>query len=482
MNVGVISRNVGTALIFNAAFMLLCAITAAIHGFDSSFSPLLLSAIITFVFGVFPLIFVHKQKDVSIKEGLAIILFAWVLCCIFGMIPYVLWGGPFTLSNAWFESVSGYTTTGATILTEVESLPAGLQLWRSSTHYIGGVGVVIFIMLVLPSWGSSKLRISKMEFQDVSKPNYRYKSRQLARIEMSVYGGLTVLTIVSLMIAGMPFFDAVNHAFSTVSTGGFSVKNASIAAYNSVPIEMVLTIFMIVSSLHFGLIYATVVGGSTKIFKDPVAKFYLWTILISTIVITLDLLFAGVYHNVWMALRRSVFQVASIISSTGFATDNTVTWPVSSMLLIMYLSIQCGCSGSTTGGVKSDRIWLVLKAMKAQIQKIIHPNAVVSVKTGGQVIEKELINSSAVFILTYLLILLICALVYSFLGLDFTDSISTSVTFIGNVGPAFGHFGSFDNYSTLPVIVKLVAGVEMLVGRLGVFPVLIAFSLFRRRN
>lgn len=481
MNVGVISRNVGTALIVNSLFMFLCVIASAINGFDSSFSPLFLSAIITLIFGVFPLIFVRKQKEVSVREGLTIIIFAWILCCLFGMIPYVLWGGEYTLANAWFESASGYTTTGASILTQVENLPKGLQLWRSSTHYIGGLGVVVFIMLVLPSWGASKLRMSNLEIQDVSKFNYKYKSNQLIRVEIIVYLALTIVCLICLMFAGMSFFDALNHAFSTVSTGGFSTRNASIASFDSVAIEVVLEIFMILSSIHFGLIYSSVIGRNGRIFKDPVTKFYLRTIVVTTVLITLNLWISGTFDSLWIAFRQGFFHVASFVSSTGFAIGDTLLWPTFSMFILIYISIQCGCSGSTTGGLKSDRIWIMIQATKAQLTKIIHPNAVLSIKNGGHIIDKELVNSVSVFILTYLLIILVCAVCYSGAGMDFTDSLTTSVSFMGNVGPAFGNYGSLGNYSTLPLFVKLLAGLEMIMGRLGVFPALIIFSLFNRK-
>ena len=281
MNVGVISRNVGIALISCAVFMFLSALVAALDGFDSSFSPLLLSAIVTLMVGVFPLIFVRRHRDINTKEGLAILLIAWFLCCIFSMLPYVLWGGEFTLVNAWFESASGITTTGATILQDIEALPKGLLFWRSSTHYIGGLGVVVFIMMILPSFGTVRFKMSKMDVEDISKDNYRYKSNKFIRVVVTVYAGITVCSFVSLLLAGMPLFDAANHALSVTATGGFSTKNASIAAYDSPLIEWILIFFMIVASLHFGLIYASFATRSFKVLKNPITKFYLATIVSS---------------------------------------------------------------------------------------------------------------------------------------------------------------------------------------------------------
>ncbi|MBR5056605.1 MAG: TrkH family potassium uptake protein, partial [Bacteroidales bacterium] len=272
MNLGIISRYVGIALICNAGFMLLSAAVSAIYGFDSAFSPLLLSSLITFLFGIFPLIFVRGGKDINIREGLAILIAAWLLSCIFGMLPYILWGGEFSVVNAWFESSSGITTSGATILNDIESLPHGLLFWRSSTHYIGGLGVVVFMIMILPSFGSVRFRMSKMEVMDISKDNYHYVTDKFIRVVVTVYIGLTVTAFLALMLAGMPAFDAINHAFSVCATGGFSTKNASIAAYNSVAIEIILMVYMILASLHFGLIYSSFATRSFKVFQNPVTK------------------------------------------------------------------------------------------------------------------------------------------------------------------------------------------------------------------
>ncbi|MDD2594664.1 MAG: TrkH family potassium uptake protein [Bacteroidales bacterium] len=482
MNVGVIARNIGIALIFNALFMFFSLLVSAFNGFDSSFSPLFLSAVITFVFGSFPLIFVKNKNDINTKEGLAIILFSWILSCIFGMIPYVLWGGEFTLANAWFESSSGITTTGATIVNDIEALPKGLLFWRSSTHFIGGLGVVVFMMMILPSLGSIKLRMRQMEISDVSKSNYRYKSNQLIKVVFSVYIGLTISLIILLLCSGMSLFDAVNHAFSTVSTGGFSTRNLSIAAFNSPLIETILMIYMILSSLHFGLIYSSIASRSAKIFRDPVTKFYLTTILIAGLLVTINLRYTGTYDNIWLSLRESFFYVTSVISATGFAIDDTSVWPVFSILILLYISIQCGCSGSTTGGVKSDRVWILFKAARAQLMKIAHPNAVVTVKSGGRIIERDMILNVALFVLVYLFVILIGSMIYAACGLELMESLSSSVALMCNIGPAFGSVGSLDNFSQVPSFAKIVMGIQMIVGRLGVFSVLIIFTIFRRNN
>ena len=482
MNVGIISRNVGIALICCAVFMFLSAIVAALDGFDSSFSPLLLSGILTMTVGIFPLIFVRRHKDINTREGLAILLIAWTLSCIFSMLPYVLWGGEFSLVNAWFESASGITTTGATILQDIEALPKGLLFWRSSTHYIGGLGVVVFIMMILPSFGTVRFKMSKMDVEDISKSNYQYKSNKFIRVVVSVYLGITVSSLVLLLLAGMPLFDAVNHAMSVSATGGFSIKNASIAAYDSPLIEIILTFFMIVASLHFGLIYASFATRSFKVLKNPITKFYLLTILVMGLLVAGNLVFSGTIPNVWVALRHSFFSVVSCISTTGFGSTDTNVWPVFSILILIYAGIQCGCSGSTTSGLRSDRVYLTVKAARAQLIKIAYPSAVVQVKSDGQTIDRDMISSVSLYVLLYLMITLVMAIVYAAFGLDLLTSVSASVSMMSNVGPCFGTFGSsMSNFAAAPELVKILMGFQMIVGRLGIYSILLVFILYRKR-
>ena len=481
MNLGIISRNVGIALICTAIFMLLSAGVAALYGFDSSFSPLVLSALITGIFGIFPLIFVKRSRDINTREGLAILLLAWLLACIFGMLPYVLWGGNFSLVNAWFESTSGITTTGATILEDIESLPHGLLFWRSSSHYIGGLGVVVFIMMILPSFGSVRFRMSKMDVLDVSRENYHYVSNKYVRVIVSVYAGITILSFVSLLLAGMPVFDAINHAMSVTATGGFSTRTASVAAFDSPLIEGILIFFMIVATLHFGLIYASFASRSFKVLRNPVTKFYLLTILSAVVAVTLNLYFSGTVGNFLQAFRESAFEVVSTISTSGFAIADTNGWPIFTTLILLFVAIQCGCSGSTTSGLRSDRVLILFQACRAQILKLAHPNAVVHVKTGNTIVERELVESVTTFTILYLFFTFIGSLVYSFFGFDLLESISVSVAMMSNVGPAFGSVGTMSNFAAVPALAKVIMGLQMIVGRLGIVSILMVIPTFNKR-
>ncbi|MCI2081664.1 MAG: TrkH family potassium uptake protein [Bacteroidales bacterium] len=463
----------------NGSVMALCALYAAFNNFDTSFSPLLLGAIISALVGCFPLIFVKETSPIKLDEGFLIIVLSWFLCCIFGMIPYVLWGGEFNLVNAWFESTSGYTTTGASILTDVESLPRGLLLWRSSTQFLGGIGIVVFMLLILPSIEQHRSRISGMEISDLTRGDYRKRTFSIIKIRVSVYIGLIILEWIALMIAGMPAFDAINISFTTIATGGFTIKNSSIASYNSFPIECIVAIFMVLSALHFGLIYYSVVNRSTKLFKSAPTKLFFKGFTTVGLLITLNLLFTGQETNVWHALRVSFFQTISAASCTGFGVADASKWPMFSIILLMLMGIQGGCTGSTTGGIKTDRVAIFFSSLRAQMVRYMHPDAVVPVKVGKSAIKEDVVSMVNTFIIFYLLILVVCALIYCATGMPAIDAFSTSVSCIGGVGSAFGAEGPMGNNSQVPLLSKFIMPFEMLIGRLELFPF---FAIFYIRN
>ena len=385
MNVNYISRNVGIALVLNAAFMFLSVIVSLCYGMDEAFSPLFLSGVITVAAGSFPLIFVKTGGAVTLKEGFFTIVLTWLLVCVFGALPYILWGGEFSVVDAWFESVSGYTTTGCTSLRDVEALPKSLLFWRSSTHYMGGLGVVVFMILVLPNARSTfGLRLSAMEMGALSKQNYKFKVMETARIIILVYLGLTVVQTVCLVLAGVNFFDALNHSMSISATGGFSTKNNSAAAFNSPVVEIIMIVFMYLSGLHFGLIYVCFHTRSLRMFKDPVIKFYTLVLVGSIAITTFSLLSGGTEKNFLIALRHSAFMIVSAASTTGFSNAETMHWPVAALLLFFYFAFQGACSGSTTGGVKVDRICVSFSSLKARLRRNLHLNAVIRPRMGNR--------------------------------------------------------------------------------------------------
>ena len=481
MNVSVVARNIGIALLFNAMFMFLSVAVSIVYDFDSAFSPLLLSGVITFTTGLFPLIFVRKHEEIHIKEGFTIIVLSWILSCLFGMLPYVLWGGEFSLINAWFESVSGYTTTGGTILQDIEALPKSLLFWRSSTHFIGGIGVVVFMLLILPMVSTFKMRLTKLEMTSLSKENYRFRTKQAIRVISSVFIGLTISAAIAFFLAGMNLFDAVNHAFSVAATGGFSTRNASIGAYESWLIEFVAVVFMLLGGMHFGLIYSTFAERSLKLFRSPITKFYLGTVAVATIVIAMDLLVHGAEGGFWKNIWDSLFNVVSFISTTGFGTIDTSVWPSLSILLLIFLSIQCACSGSTTGGLKSDRVFIFWKSFRVQLRMQMHPNAVIPVRVGNSIVENSMVSAVNLYIAVYFLFMFIGAALLSVMGVDFLDAFSASVANLGNVGPGFGSVGSLENYSAIPVMGKFILALQMLFGRLEIYSLIIMFSIWKWR-
>ena len=481
MNISVVSRNIGIALLFNAFFMFLSVVVSVLYDFDSAFSPLLLSAVITFTTGLFPLIFVRTHEEIHIKEGFTIIVLSWILSCIFGMLPYVLWGGEFSLINAWFESVSGYTTTGGTILQDIEALPKSLLFWRSSTHFIGGIGVVVFMLLILPMVSTFKMRLSKMEMTSLSKENYRLRTKEAIRVIATVFVGLTVTSAIAFMIAGMGPFDAVNHAFSVAATGGFSTKNASIGAFGSFGIELVAAIYMIIGGMHFGLIYQAFSHRSPKLFKSPVTKLYLGTIVVSTVIVASDLLISGTGSSVWDTLWMAFFNVASYISTTGFATVDCSVWPALSILLLMFLSVQCACSGSTSGGLKTDRILIFWKSFRVQLRKQMHPSAVIPTRVGTSVVDTQMVSAVNLYVVVYFLFLFVGAAALCMMGVDYMDAFSASISNLGNVGPGFGNVGALDNFSQIPVLGKFILAAQMLLGRLEIYSLIIMFSIWKWR-
>lgn len=468
MRFSVILRYVGTVMLCLSAFMAVSAGISLVSN-DTGFYPLLLSALLTLLLGAFPMIFVSKADSITTKEGFMIVVGSWVVSCVVGMFPYLIWGGEFSLVNAWFESVSGFTTTGASILTDIEALPQGLLFWRSATNWIGGVGVVMFALLVLPSLGTNKMALSGIELSSLAKDNYRYRTQMVVRILLAVYIGLTIIATLALKFVGMRWFDALNHAMSVVATGGFSTKNASVGFYDSPLIEWILIAIMFISSLHFGLIYSTLARKANNIFRSEVVRVYVAIIVGATLMIGASLYFAGTYDNLLTSLRQSVFQAVSLITTTGFATANTNLWTPFAIVILIILSIICGCAGSTSGGVKVDRILLYFKVLVARLRGQQHPNAVIRIRLDGILQEDRQVNTVTLFLATYFVLIIVGTLTSTLFGMDLLSALSSSVAFIGNVGPGFGEVGSYDNYAALPSLLKIQGTILMLMGRLEIF-------------
>lgn len=469
MRVHVVIRYIGIVLIFLALFMLASAGVSLLNNHDSALYPLLLSAFVTAILGFFPLIFVDRADEIKTKEGYAIVVGSWLVACVVGMFPYLIWGGEFTIVNAWFESVSGFTTTGASILNDIEFLPRGLLFWRHSTTWIGGIGVVMFALVILPSLGRSRQLLYNVELSTIAKDNFRYRSREIMRILIFVYVGLTLVTTVLLKLSGMCWFDAATHAMSACGTSGFSTKNASVAFFDSPTIELVMMGAMTLSGIHFGILYATLTGRRNNIFRSEVVRAYIGMMAIAALMIAASLFSEKIYPTFGESLRHASFQVVSITTTSGFATADTNLWTPLSIIILLFCSVICACAGSTSGGMKIDRLLLALKVIRNRIKIQQHPNAVISTKTDGTVQGDNVLSLVMTFIVAYLLLALIGTIVYAMFGCDILTSFSASIACIGNVGPGFGAVGSLDNYSALPTVLKLNSTLLMLVGRLEIF-------------
>lgn len=482
MTVKAISTNIGKALLINALFMLISILVAVFNGMDSGFTPMVISFLVTAITGIFPFIFVKDKPSTTLHSGYLTIVFSWILSFMFGMLPYVLWGGEFTLANAWFESVSGYTTTGSTILTDIEALPKSLLFWRSSTHFIGGLGVIVFLLMVLPDSSPFKLRLTNLELSSLSKEGYRYKSGKTARVMVSVYICLTIAETLCLWAAGMTLFDAVNHAFSTVATGGFSTKNVSVMHFDSVAIDIIITVFMALSSLHFGVLFAVVAKRSLKPLRNPISRYYICVIAVFSIIIACSLKIQGGYQTWGKSLLDATFQTVSFISTTGFGQADNAAWPLLANAILLFAAFHCGCSGSTTGGIKADRMFISLKAAYGDIQKRLHPTSLFRTKVGGRALDEDTVSSVFLYIVLYIITLFLSFVIVLICGLDIAEAFSGTVASLGNVGPGVGQLGTMGNYASLPAVVKFIFTIDMFLGRVEIFPILIVLSMIRNRK
>lgn len=462
-------------LLLISAFMFV-SFFISLYNNDEGLVPLLLSALLTFLTGVFPLIFVPATKHLSSKEGYLVVVIGWIVVCLYSMIPYLLYGGEFTPVNAWFESVSGYTTTGSTILTDIEVVPRGILFWRSATHWMGGIGIVLFVLVVLPAMGNARITLSKIEMSPLAKTDFKYRTEKMLRIILTVYIGLTIVETSLLMIFGMSAFDAITHTFGTVATGGFSTKNASIGFYNSVAIETVIIVFMFLSGMHFGVLFSMFTFKNFKWYKSSVVRFYFFSILIGIILVTLST--KGNNYNSWgEALRHSAFQVVSIASTTGYATCDSTLWPSFSVMILIYFMFQCACAGSTAGGIKVDRFVIFFQSLKRQMLKLQHPQAVIPLKVDNVSIDDDTVDSVLLFIVLYILILFLTGLGITAMGIDATTAFTASAATISTVGPGFGEVGSASTFASIPDMGKILLTFNMLLGRLEIYGLLLFFMM-----
>ncbi len=481
MRLYVIFRYIGFVVLLNALFLGVSAGISYYYG-ESSLFPLLYTTIIAVLFGIFPIIFVPPVEDISHIEGLIIVVGSWLLSCVIGMVPYVMWGGEFSITNAFFESVSGYTTTGASILTEIESLPLGILFWRASTHWIGGMGIIVFVLSVMPSLGTAGLILYRSEMSPAALHHFKMRSRDAVRLILWIYLGITIIETLFLLLAGLNLFDALTHSFSTVATGGFSTKNSSVAAFHSVTVEVIIMVFMLLSGMNFALLFSAVTGKFEDVKVSTVAKYYIGINLIVILLVSLNT-YSNNYDSFWEALRYSAFQVLSVGTSTGFANADSSVWPPFSQMILVILTLQCASAGSTSGGIKVDRIIIFIKSLEKKIKQILHPNAVITITMDKKKVDDELVNSTILYILTYLFVVALSGLAVTAMGVDMISAYSGAAAMMGNVGPGLGIVGSLENYALIPKLGKWVYSLTMILGRLEIYGLIIFFmpSTWKRK-
>lgn len=466
----VVIRYVGmTLLALAAVILLMLAYSLAID--DGAWAVFFYSGLIILFMGIFPVVFVPRERQLSEREGYSVVVYAWLSVCFFGMLPYALYGGPFDLAAAWFESASGFTTTGATVVPDIEALPRSLIMYHAATHWVGGMGVVVFVLLVLPSLGRARMTLSRSEISQIAWQDYRQRTGRVLQQMAVVYFGITLAAIVSLLALGMPLFDAVFLAFSSVATGGFSPRTQSVAAYGSGYVEAVLALFMVISCLHFGLIYSAVRGNWRGLFRSKVVRFFLGLLGLAVLVVTFDLHFSG--GRDWGAsLREGGFMVASIMSTTGFATADANAWPQLSQLVLLLVMLAGGCSGSTAGGMKVDRLMVVAANVRAYLGRLRHPQGVIRTRVGREVVPEGAVNGVYVFMVSYVVLALCHTVFIMLLGFDIKTSLSTTLACMSNAGPGMGLLSTFDCYGVFSGLAQVSFGVLMIVGRLEIFGLL----------
>jgi trk system potassium uptake protein TrkH len=408
------------------------------------------------------------------REGFLMVTASWITASAVGAIPFVLSGAIPSYTDAFFETMSGFTTTGASILTVIESVPRSVLFWRSLTHWLGGMGIVVLTVAILPFLGVGGVQLVRAESPGPTLDKIAPKITQTAKILWFLYLGLTVLETVLLMFGGMDLFDALTHTFGTLATGGFSPRNASVGAYNSGFIDWVIMIFMIMAGLNFGLYYKLLSGNFRDIFRNTEFKAYLAIFAISVLIITFSLL--DVYEGFGKSLRFAGFQAASVITTTGYVTADFDVWPMAAKGVLFFLMFVGGCSGSTGGGPKVIRIVALFKLALNEMRYMSRPSGIFRVRIDGEPVKKDFLYAVSGFLMLYLICLLGVTLIVSLFGTDLTTGFTTALVTVGNIGPGFGMVGPTMNYAFYHPFVKWVLSAAMLAGRLEVYTVLILLT------
>ena len=471
MNYRMIKKIFGWLLMFEAIFMTLPLITAAIYK-EAEFLHFLLSIGICVTVGGLLLIGKPRNTTLYSREGVVIVAISWILLSIFGAIPFFVSGAIPSYVDAFFETVSGFTTTGATILSEIESLPRSILIWRSFTHWIGGMGVLVFIMAFLPLSGGHNMHIMKAESPGPSVGKLVPKVRTTALILYLIYIGLSAAEFISLLFAKMSIFDALNTTLATAGTGGFGIRNDSLNSYSSA-IQIIVAIFMLIFSINFNSYYFLIRGKLKEVFTSEVRAFL---IIVACAVGLITFNIRDMIGSTGEALHHSFFTVSSIISTTGFGTIDFDLWPTFSKGIIILLMFCGACAGSTGGGMKISRFIILFKNAKRETRKLIHPKKLESISVDGRIVDESVVKTTSAYFFFFAIVMVVSTLLVSIDGYSLTTSLTAVITSMNNIGPGLELVGPTQNFGFLSTFTKLILCFDMLVGRLELFPVLLLFS------
>jgi len=493
LNVKIIFQMMGFLLIFNGLFMFISSGISLIYK-DGASKGIVYAGIVTIIIGLlFRFATKGFKKEVKKREGYIIVTLGWIFMSLSGSLPYLFTESIPSFTNAFFETMSGYTTTGASILDDIESMPEGILFWRSTTHWIGGMGIIVLTIAVLPLLGIGGMQLFAAEAPGPSADKLHPRITDTAKRLWYIYFGFTIAEAIFLKLAGMNIFDAVNHAMSTLSTGGFSTKNASVAHWNDQPIiQYIITFFMILAGTNFVLSYFAFKGKISKVLHDEEFKTYFLNIIGITIIVALIVYFKAdvsqlptetqliahpmVFGEFESAVRHAIFQVVAVITTTGFVTADFTLWTPFLTILFFFLMFFGASAGSTSGGVKFVRHIIMIKNGFLEFKRSIHPNAIVPVRYNNKTVSQDIVFNIMAFFILYLIVFSFGALIFGILGLDYITAIGSSASSLGNVGPAFGKLSPVNNYNSLPDLGKWWSAFLMLLGRLELFTVMILFT------
>jgi len=494
LNYKIIFHFLGLLILFNGGFMLLSTLVSYLYK-DGVTGNLSLAALLTLLLGGVVMLFTRKHtKEMNKREGYIVVAFGWIIMALTGALPYVITGSIPSFTNAFFETMSGYTTTGASILNDIEAMPKGILFWRSLTHWIGGMGIIVLAIAILPLLGIGGMQMFAAEAPGPSADKLHPRITDTAKRLWLIYFGFTAAETLLLNVAGMSFFDAINHALCTVSTGGFSTKNASVAYWNGQPIiQYIIILFMFLAGTNFVLSYFAFKGKVQKVLHDEEFRLYFRFVAIFTIIAAFliyfkaDVSISSIEHPmIWgegeSAFRHALFQVLAIVTTTGFVTADYTLWTPFLVVFFFGLMFLGGSAGSTSGGVKVVRHLLLIKNGFLEFKRSLHPSAILPVRYNTKAISGDIVFNVLAFFILYMLSFIIGALVFSMFNLDFASSIGLAASSLGNVGPALGDFGPVNNYAALPPLAQWWASFLMLIGRLELFTVLVLFTPFFWRN